>query len=149
MTKSIAASVMVAALASLPVAVHADEVIDEALVILSSDAQQTQGMAMVFSNTMAKRSARVNVLLCDKAGDLALGSYAAQPMTPEITAASLLSMDNQSTQQCRAVPGKADERGQDHRDDPQVNSTLPLSTKNASFQSWLCRGDPMLFSPLG
>lgn len=65
MTKSITASVMVAAVVSLPVAVHADEVIDEVLVILSSDAQQTQGMAMVLSNTMAKQGARENVLLCD------------------------------------------------------------------------------------
>ncbi|TCO75145.1 hypothetical protein [Chromatocurvus halotolerans] len=56
--------------------------IDEVLVILSSDSLQTQGMAMVLSNTMAQQGARVNVLLCDKAGDLALKSYEAPALKP-------------------------------------------------------------------
>lgn len=48
----------------------------KALVILSSDSVQTQGMAMVLSNTMQAEGTRVQVLLCDKAGDLALAKKA-------------------------------------------------------------------------
>lgn len=57
--------------------------IEEVLVILSSDSLQTQGMAMVLSNTMAQQGAKVNVLLCDKAGDLALKNYEASPLKPK------------------------------------------------------------------
>ena len=57
--------------------------IGEVLVILSSDSLQTQGMAMVLANTMAQQGAKVNVLLCDKAGDLALKSYAAATLKPK------------------------------------------------------------------
>ncbi len=57
--------------------------VDEVLVILSSDSLQTQGMAMVLSNTMAKQGAKVNVLLCDEAGDLALKSYEAPTLKPK------------------------------------------------------------------
>ena len=66
--------------------VHADNhkgAVDEVLVILSSASLQTQGMAMVLSNTMAQQGARVNVLLCDKAGDLALKSYEAPALKPK------------------------------------------------------------------
>ena len=38
---------------------------------------------MVLSNTMAKQGARVHVLLCDKAGDLALETYRAEPLKPK------------------------------------------------------------------
>ncbi|MDR9425626.1 MAG: DsrE family protein [Marinobacter sp.] len=57
--------------------------VDEVLVILSSDSLQTQGMAMVLSNTMAQQGAQVNVLLCDAAGDLALKSYSAEALAPK------------------------------------------------------------------
>jgi len=57
--------------------------VDEVLVILSSDSPQTQGMAMVLSNTMAQKGAKVNVLLCDEAGDLALKAYKAEPLAPK------------------------------------------------------------------
>jgi len=57
--------------------------VDEVLVILSSDSLQTQGMAMVLSNTMAQKGAKVNVLLCDEAGDLALKAYEAEPLAAE------------------------------------------------------------------
>lgn len=56
--------------------------IDEVLVILTSGSLQTQGMAMVLSNTMAQQGAKVNVLLCDTAGDLALERYAAPTLKP-------------------------------------------------------------------
>ncbi len=57
--------------------------IGEVLVILSSDSLQTQGMAMVLANAMAEQGAKVHVLLCDKAGDLALKSYAAPALKPK------------------------------------------------------------------
>lgn len=57
--------------------------VEEVLVILSSESLQTQGMAMVLSNTMAQQGAKVNVLLCDKAGDLALRSYEAPALKPK------------------------------------------------------------------
>lgn len=57
--------------------------VGEVLVILASDSLQTQGMAMVLSNTMAQKGAKVNVLLCDKAGDLALKSYTANALAPK------------------------------------------------------------------
>ena len=57
--------------------------VNEVLVILSSDSLQTQGMAMVLSTTMAQQGAKVNVLLCDKAGDLALKSYTAATLKPK------------------------------------------------------------------
>jgi len=56
--------------------------VGEVLVILSSDASQTQGMAMVLANTMAKKGVTVNVLLCDQAGDLALNSYEGKALAP-------------------------------------------------------------------
>ncbi|PSF13288.1 hypothetical protein C7H09_01355 [Marinobacter fuscus] len=56
---------------------------DEVLVILTSNSLQTQGMAMVLSNTMANQGAKVNVLLCDKAGDLALKSYQSEALAPK------------------------------------------------------------------
>lgn len=75
-----------ALLAIAPFSVHAEShksTVEEVLVILSSDSLQTQGMAMVLSNTMAKQGAKVNVLLCDKAGDLALKTYEASALKPK------------------------------------------------------------------
>lgn len=57
--------------------------IEEVLVILSSSSPQTQGMAMVLATTMAQQGVKVNVLLCDKAGDLALNSYSAPALKPK------------------------------------------------------------------
>lgn len=65
--------------------------VDEVLVILSSDSLQTQGMAMVLSNTMAEQGAKVNVLLCDTAGDLALKSYEGESLAPrDVTPGQML-----------------------------------------------------------
>lgn len=65
--------------------------VKEVLVILSSDSLQTQGMAMVLANTMAQQGTKVNVLLCDQAGDLALKSYQASPLKPkDITPGQML-----------------------------------------------------------
>lgn len=52
---------------------HADT--DRALVILTSDSLQTQGMAMILSNAMQQQGTELNILLCDAAGDLALDGY--------------------------------------------------------------------------
>lgn len=48
---------------------------DKALVTLTSDSLQTQGMAMILSNAMQQQGADLNILLCDAAGDLAVQGY--------------------------------------------------------------------------
>lgn len=68
--------------------------ISEALVIVNSGSLQTQGMAMVLANAMQAGGTKINILLCDKAGDLALQSHqsaALKPnnMTPEQLLAKL------------------------------------------------------------
>lgn len=73
----------VVAVASMTAQAEDQQMIDEVLVILSSESLQTQGMAMVLSNTMAQKGAKVNVLLCDKAGDLALKAYDAPALKPK------------------------------------------------------------------
>ncbi|MFN2329277.1 MAG: hypothetical protein ABR612_10190 [Chromatocurvus sp.] len=101
MRKSFTALAVSTLVALAPLNVHADRHdvhadrhdsgIEEVLVIVSSDSLQTQGMAMVLSNTMAQQGARVNVLLCDKAGDLALKSYDAPALKPRgVTPGQLL-----------------------------------------------------------
>ena len=57
--------------------------IEEVLVILASDSLQTQGMAMALANAMAGQGAKVNVLLCDQAGDLALKDDKAPALKPK------------------------------------------------------------------
>lgn len=49
---------------------------DQALVILTSDSLQTQGMAMILSNAMQQQGTDLHILLCDAAGDLAVQGYA-------------------------------------------------------------------------
>ena len=62
---------------------------EKAMVIVTSDSLQTQGMAMVLSRTMQQQGAELNILLCDQAGDLAISDYqsesalAPQDMKPE------------------------------------------------------------------
>lgn len=48
---------------------------EKAMVIVTSDSLQTQGMAMVLSQAMQKQGVALDILLCDKAGDLAIASY--------------------------------------------------------------------------
>lgn len=86
MIRSFKAIATAALIAVASFSAHADkhkDSVEEVLVILSSDSLQTQGMAMVLSNTMARKGARVSVLLCDKAGDLALKSYEAPALKPK------------------------------------------------------------------
>lgn len=84
-----------------------DEPQDKALVILTSDSLQTQGMAMILSNAMQQQGTDLNVLLCDAAGDLAVQGYeSAEPfktpaisevnqMTPEVLLGKLIDNDAQ------------------------------------------------------
>lgn len=48
---------------------------EKAMVIVSSGSLQTQGMAMVLSQAMQAQGVALDILLCDKAGDLAVSSY--------------------------------------------------------------------------
>ncbi|WP_240036523.1 hypothetical protein [Halomonas urmiana] len=52
-----------------------DEPQDRALVILTSDSLQTQGMAMILSNAMQQQGTDLHILLCDAAGHLAVEGY--------------------------------------------------------------------------
>ncbi len=64
--------------------------IDEALVIVNSGSVQTQGMAMVLANTIQARGTQVEVLLCDRAGDLALKGVRNPPLKPRDVTPELL-----------------------------------------------------------
>ncbi len=76
---------LAAVMSAAPLGAQAGEQakVHEVLVILTSASLQTQGMAMVLSNTMVEQGAKVHVLLCDKAGDMALKSYAAPTLKPK------------------------------------------------------------------
>lgn len=54
----------------------------EVLVYLTSGSTQTQGMAMVLSGQMVQQQAKVHLLLCDEAGDLALEASDSEPLKP-------------------------------------------------------------------
>lgn len=51
---------------------------DRALVIVTSDSLQTQGMAMILSNAMQQQGTQLHILLCDAAGDLAVEGYSSE-----------------------------------------------------------------------
>lgn len=55
---------------------------EKALFIVTSDSVQTQGMSMVLANAMQEQGVKVNVLLCDKAGDLALKTTTSASLKP-------------------------------------------------------------------
>ncbi len=58
---------------------------------VTSDSNMSQGMAMVLANQMQEQGAQVEILLCDKAGDLALKSASAQVLKPnDVTPVQLL-----------------------------------------------------------
>jgi len=81
MLKTVVAAAMVFA-ASIGAHAADSQKVDEVLVIVTSESLQTQGMAMVLSSTMAQQGAKVNILLCDTAGDLALQQYDAPALRP-------------------------------------------------------------------
>ncbi len=55
----------------------------KALITLTSEQQQTRGMAMVLANSMQTQGVQVDVLLCDSAGDMALQNYQSIPLKPK------------------------------------------------------------------
>jgi len=52
------------------------------LVYLTSGSGQTQGMALILSGQMLQQKAKVHVLLCDDAGDLALANTSSDKLKP-------------------------------------------------------------------
>lgn len=61
-------------------------------VVLNDASTMTQGMAMVLANQMQEQGAQVDILLCDKAGDLALKNVGGEVLKPNnVTPAQLLS----------------------------------------------------------
>ena len=48
---------------------------EQAVVIVTSAALQTQGMAMVLSRAMQEQGVQLSMLLCDQAAELAIQSY--------------------------------------------------------------------------
>ncbi len=75
-----------------PLAAQADgHQVEKALILVNSGSLQTQGMAMVLGNAMQEQGTQVDVLLCDKAGDLALSETANEPLKPrDVTPEQLL-----------------------------------------------------------
>ena len=60
-------------------------------VVLNDASTMTQGMAMVLANQMQGQGAQVDILLCDKAGDLALRNAGGEALKPnDVTPAQLL-----------------------------------------------------------
>jgi hypothetical protein len=60
-------------------------------VILNSASTMTQGIAMVLSNQIQAQGGQVQILLCDKAGDLALKGAGGEKLKPQdVTPAQLL-----------------------------------------------------------
>lgn len=60
-------------------------------VILTSASNMTQGMALVLANQMQEQGAQVDILLCDKAGDLAVQGTTGESLKPQnVTPAQLL-----------------------------------------------------------
>lgn len=54
------------------------------VVIVTSASLQTQGMAMVLSRALQEQGVQLNILLCDKAGDLAIDGYqSAKALAPK------------------------------------------------------------------
>lgn len=60
-------------------------------VSLTSASTMAQGMAMVLANQMQEQGAQVDILLCDKAGDIALKGAQGEALKPNnVTPAQLL-----------------------------------------------------------
>ena len=60
-------------------------------VTLASASTMAQGMAMVLANQMQEQGAQVDILLCDKAGDIALKNAKGEALKPnDVTPAQLL-----------------------------------------------------------
>ncbi|MBP6097265.1 MAG: hypothetical protein KBF58_02430 [Methyloversatilis sp.] len=78
-----------AALAVLSTTAFADK--QAVTVVVTSSSNMTQGMAMVLANQMQAQGGQVDILLCDKAGDLALKTAGGEALKPQnVTPAQLL-----------------------------------------------------------
>lgn len=76
MKKSIIAATMIFA----SISAQADT--SNVTLIVHSESTMTQGMAMVLANKMLEQGDSVNILLCDKAGDMALKTNAGNALKP-------------------------------------------------------------------
>ena len=66
------------------VAQLADVEPEQAVVIITSGALQTQGMAVVLSRAMQEQGVQLSILLCDSAAELAVASYqSAEALAPK------------------------------------------------------------------
>ncbi|WP_428034424.1 hypothetical protein [Amphritea sp.] len=81
--KKIVISAVLAATLVAPVMAVASETVDKVLITLTSAEQQTRGMAMVLGNMMQAKGAKVSVLLCDSAADMALKGHESAPLKPK------------------------------------------------------------------
>ncbi|KKO49001.1 hypothetical protein VT06_08405 [Arsukibacterium sp. MJ3] len=54
----------------------------QVLINVTSGSGQTQGMAMVLANQMQQQGAKVSMVLCDSAADLALKTYQGEILLP-------------------------------------------------------------------
>ncbi|MBN0987358.1 DsrE family protein [Amphritea pacifica] len=81
--RKIVISAVLAATLVAPIMASAAETVDKVLITLTSAEQQTRGMAMVLGNMMQAKGAKVSVLLCDSAGDMALKEYKSEPLKPK------------------------------------------------------------------
>lgn len=60
-------------------------------IVINSASTMTQGIALVLSNQMQTQGGQVNMLLCDKAGDLALKGAGGEKLKPQdVTPSQLL-----------------------------------------------------------
>ncbi len=73
---------LLALLTSISFLTHAEDG-QKALITLTSEQQQTRGMAMVLANSVQAQGVQVDVLLCDSAGDMALQNYKSTPLKPK------------------------------------------------------------------
>lgn len=84
----------IVALTALAPSANADATLDKALVILTSSNVETQAMALVLSNQIAKQGKAVHLMLCGPAGEIALKkppAAASKVITPTgMTVLSLL-----------------------------------------------------------
>ncbi len=87
LTKSVLLSCLFATVSTVSTSVMAQSPVtndtQNALFIVTSESLQTQGMSMVLANAMMQQGTKVNILLCDKAGDLALKTTNSETLKPQ------------------------------------------------------------------
>lgn len=89
-------------------------------VILNSASTMTQGIALVLTNQMQAQGAQVQVLLCDKAGDLALRGAGGEKLKPQdVTPAQLLdaALQKGASSVCALYPANSGNPAERLKDD--------------------------------